>query len=182
MIIGIILVVLIVAAFFYFVNVQKDLIAKEERVKNALSTIGVQTKSRWDALKQLANTVSGYKSHEVDTLLKVVEARSGYTPTTFEQIKESEKDISKAMGALNVVVEQYPELKANTVFENMMNSINDYENKVRISRQVYNDTATMLNQMVRAFPTSIVAGMINIQPYSYLETSEETQEMPDLKF
>lgn len=182
MVVFIILLVLVGVAFLYFVNVQKDLIAKEERVKNALSTIGVQTKSRWDALKQLANTVSAYKSHEVDTLLKVVEARSGYTPTTFEQIKESEKDISKAMGALNVVVEQYPELKASALFENTMNSINDYENKVRISRQVYNDTATMLNQLVRAFPTSIVAGMVNIETYPYFEASEETQEMPELKF
>lgn len=180
-IIGVIGVIALVL-FLAFVNIQKSLIAKEERVKNALSTIGVQQQSRWDALKQLANTVSGYKNHEAETLQAVVEARSGYTPSTPRQINEIEKDFGTAMKSINVLVENYPELKADSAFNKMMDSINSYEDKVRISRQVYNDTATMLNQEVRAFPTSIVANMINIRTYDYLETPAEKQDMPDLTF
>lgn len=165
-----------------FVRIQNSLIGKEERVKSSLSNIGVQMQSRWDALKQLANTVTGYKTHEAETLKAVIEARTGYTPRNEKQINESEKDYNVARGAINVLMEQYPELKANESFGKMIDSINEYEEKVRIGRQVYNDTVTIFNQEVRSFPSSIVARMINMNTYDYLETPEEKKDMPELKF
>ena len=177
-----ILIGLVALIAFYAMSVQRGLVKKEERVKNALSSIGIQVQSRWDALKQLANTVKGYKDHEAETLTNVIAARSGAVPKTAEEVNASEADYGRAMGAINVLVERYPELKADSLFQKMMDDINSYENKVRVSRQVYNDTATKYNQSIRMFPGSIFAGMFGFTVAQYLETPKEKQDMPELQF
>ena len=177
----IVVILLVVATILYGIQVQRDLVKREEIVKNSLSNIGIQMQSRWDALIQLANTVKGYKDYETDTLLKVVDARKGNNFNSVEDLNNGSKDFNEAMKELNVLVERYPDLKASNLFTELMSGINLYEDKVRISRQIYNDTATKHNQAIRMFPGSVFAKRLNFVPVEYLETPKEKVEMPDLK-
>ena len=80
------------------------------------------------------------------------------------------------------MAESYPELKASSLYTKTMDSINDYENKVRMSRMVYNDSVTKLNRDVKMFPSSLVASMLNVHPREYLTVDENKKDMPDLEF
>ena len=176
----IILIVLLVAFVSYFVLCQRKFVDLKEKIKNSLSNIGVQQKSRWDALSQMAKAAKAYKEHEANALINIAKARGGSTPSTVEDVKASEEAFSSALSRLMVVVEAYPELKASDLYTRTMTSIDSYENKVRLSRQVYNDCVTKYNRMVKQIPSSIVAGMLHYTEEQYLEFEAKTQDMPDL--
>lgn len=180
MIIWIILAIVLLIGF-YVISTQRAFVGLDERKKNALSSIGVAAKSRWDALTELAKAVKSYAGHERDTLIGVIEKRNqGFVPRTHDEILKDEEDFRKALSSLNVVVEQYPDLKANTMYQNLMESLNSYEDKVRLSRLVYNDTVTKYNQMVKQIPSSLIAGMFGYKEDDYLEFNDEQKEMPNL--
>lgn len=179
MIIGIILVVLVLLVF-YFISTQRSLVTLEENVDNAFANIAVNLNSRWDALKALANAVKAYSEHEYETLTDIIEKRSAVKNAN--DVKEGEALLGSALSRINAVAESYPELKASELYGKTMDSINDYENKVRISRMVYNDSVTKLNRAVKMFPTSIAASILNVHPKEYLSTDEGKKDMPDLEF
>lgn len=178
MIIAIILGVLILLVF-YFISTQRSLVSLEENVDNAFANIAVNLNSRWDALKALANAVKAYSEHEYETLTGIIE-RSAVKNAN--DVKEGEALLGSALSRINAVAESYPELKASELYGKTMDSINDYENKVRISRMVYNDSVTKLNRAVKMFPTSIAASILNVHPKEYLTTDEAKKDMPDLEF
>lgn len=169
MIIGIILVVLVLLVFF-FISTQRSLVSLEENVNNAFANIAVNLNSRWDALKALANAVKAYSEHEYETLTGIIEKRSAVKNAN--DVKEGEALLGSALSRINAVAESYPELKASELYTKTMDSINEYENKVRISRMVYNDSVTKLNRAVKMFPTSIAASILNVHPKEYLSTDE----------
>ncbi len=169
-----------VLIILYAISLQRRLVGLSERRLNALSSIGVQQQSRWDALTQLAKTVKSYAGHEADTLMNVVNARGGNMPKTAKEAEQNDNLFSQAMREINVVVEAYPDLKADSLYGNLMGDINRYEENVRMSRMVYNDTTTMLNQAVKVFPASIFAGMFGFKSEDYINTPQEKTEMPNL--
>ena len=181
MILGIILVI---AIFFglYYVSCQRSFVDLKEKIKNSLSNIAVQQKSRRDALTQLANATKSYKNYEGESLINIVNARSGKVPKNASEVEDSENAFQDALSKISVVVEAYPELKASGLYTKTMDSINDYEAKVRISRQVYNDCVTKYNRKVKQVPSSIIAGMMGLSEEAYLNFEEKTQEMPNLEF
>ena len=85
------------------------------------------------------------------------------------------------MQRLNVVVEKYPEIKANETYIKTMDSVNTYQNQVRMSQMVYNDSVTKYNQLIRQFPSSIVASMLHFAQREYLKTNQEKEEMPSMR-
>lgn len=176
----IIILAILVAFGLYFVSCQRTFVDLKEKIKNSLSNIGVQQKSRWDALSQIAKAAKAYKEHEANALIDIAKARGGAAPSTVEDVKASEEAFSSALSRLMVVVEAYPELKASDLYSRTMTSIDSYENKVRLSRQVYNDCVTKYNRMVKQIPSSIVAGMLHYTEEPYLEFEDKTQDMPDL--
>lgn len=176
----IILVVLVAFIGLFIMNTQRALVSLDEKIENSLSNIGVQQKSRFDALIQLAKAAKGYAGHEADTYVNLAQARSGQPVKSASDAVENEKAYNEIIKGLNVVVEAYPELKADALYGKTMDSINDFENKVRMSRQVYNDCATKYNRTIRQFPTNIVAGMLNFERKDYLEFKDESVNMPDL--
>ena len=166
----------------YFISTQRTLVNLDEMCKNALSQIEVQLNSRFDAVIALAKTAAQYAKHESETIIQTVQARGGNAPTNTPAAINQQADLlGQMMGRLNVVVEQYPELKASDLYIKVQEGQREYEEKVRISRMVYNDTATKMNRMVRQWPSSFVASMLHFDVKDYLKVdNEQKKEYPNL--
>jgi LemA protein len=183
--IGIIVGVLVGLALIiigYFISTQRSLVNLDEMCKNALSQIEVQLNSRWDALLGLAQTAAQYAKHESETLINVIKQRRGESVNTPEAVNEQQSALRQVMGQLLAIRESYPELKADNLFIEVQDGVKDYEENVRMSRMVYNDTATKMNRMVRQWPSSIVASMLHFDVKEYLKVDEEQKKSyPNLK-
>lgn len=184
-IIGIIVVVAIIIVL-WFISTQRELVNLDELCKNALSQIEVQLNSRFDAVIALAKTAAKYAEHESQTIIETIQARGGnangtQAATGAKALNEQSDLLGQMLGRLNVVFERYPELKASDLYANAQEGQREYEEKVRISRMVYNDTATKMNRMVRQWPSSIVAGMLHFDVKDYLKIDDEKKKAyPDL--
>ena len=177
-----ILIVIIALIVVWAIGVQRQLVVLDENVNNAMSQIGVQVTSRFDALTGLLDLVKGYNEHEYKSLTDIIKMRSSINGnSTAADVEKEEGVVHQALGKLIAVAEAYPDLKANTNYQNLMNSLNEYEDKVRKARLVYNDTVTKLNRTIRMFPTSLIAPIFGIVQRDYLKTDESKTEMPSMK-
>lgn len=176
----IIIVVIVLAIGLYIVSTQRNLVNAEELVKNALSDIGVQMNTRWDALTALVKMIEKYSKYEHDTLMDVINARRSATVNTTEEAKAQQEAAANVMSQINAVAEQYPELKASELYTNTMNQLNEYENNVRMARQIYNDSATRMNSLVRQLPSSFVANLFGFKTCEYLQVDKSKTEMPNI--
>ena len=168
----VIIIALVVIVGGYFISTQRSLVNLDELCKNALSQIEVQLNSRFDA--------------ESETIIQAVQARGGNLgggnlPATPQSINQQSDLLTQMMGRLNVVFERYPELKASDLYKEAQQGQKQYEENVRMSRMIYNDTATKMNRMVRQWPSSIVASMLHFDVKDYLKVdSEEKKQYPNL--
>ena len=180
----IIIIVLAVIVIGYFVSTQRSLVNLDELCKNALSQIEVQINSRFDAVIALAKTAAQYAKHESETIIQTVQARGGNrgaAANTPAAINEQSDLLTQMMSRLNVVFERYPDLKASDLYKEAQEGMKQYEENVRMSRMIYNDTATKMNRMVRQWPSSIVASMLHFDIKDYLKVdSEEKKQYPNL--
>ena len=177
-----IIIVLLALVVLWVISVQRKLVEKDELCKNALSQIGVQQASRWDALTALVELVKSYNEHEYNTLRDVIAMRKTITgESTVAEAQAQEQALTGLVRNINVVAEQYPELKANENYAKAMDSVNLYENQVRLSRMTFNDTVTKYNKEIRQFPTSIVAGLLGFNTREYLNEAVGKTEMPSMK-
>lgn len=180
MIIAIIAVVVLLVV--WVISVQRNLVSKEEICKNSLSQIGVQQASRWDALKALADMTKSYSEYEYKALTDIIAMRKPVTAaSSVAEANAQENMLTKALTHIMAVGEQYPELKASETYIKTMDSINTYENQVRMSRMVFNDSVTNFNRLVRQFPNNLVAGLLGFQPKDYLVENVGKSEMPSMK-
>ena len=177
-----ILAVVVVLLIMWFIFVQRKLVVMDENINNSMSQIGVQISSRWDALTALLDLTKGYAEHEYKTLSDTIKMRTSISSkSSAKDVNEKENILTEAMGKIMAVAESYPELKSNENYIKTMDSVNEYEKMVRQSRLIYNDSVTKLNREIRMFPTSIVAGVLNIRSRDYLETNESKADMPSMK-
>lgn len=177
---GFILLVVLLIALYIF-STQRSLVTLDENCKNALGQIEVQLNSRWDALLALAKTASAYAKHESETLVQVIAQRRQAPINTAADVNAQESEIGNVLSRLMAIREAYPDLKANEMFVRTMDSVKGYEENVRLSRMVYNDTATRMNRAVRQWPSSFVASMLNFGERDYLTVDEQQKKsMPDL--
>lgn len=177
-----IILAVIVVIVLWFISTQRKLVAMDENINNAMSSIGVQLSSRWDALSALSDLTKGYAEHEYKTITDTIKMRTSITAKSSpEDVTAQENLITEAMGKLIAVAESYPELKSNETYIKTMDSVNEYEEIVRRSRLVYNDSVTKLNRAIRMFPTSLVSGILHITARDYLETDSEKADMPNMK-
>ena len=176
-----IIIVLAIIVGGYFISTQRSLVNLDEMCKNALSQIEVQLNSRWDAVLALAKTAAQYAKHESETLIEVIKQRRGEQVNTPEAVNEQTSALGQVMGRLNAIGEAYPDLKAANLYKETMDGVKQYEENVRMSRMVYNDTATKMNRMVRQWPSSIVASILHFVQKEYLKVDEEQKKSyPDL--
>ena len=179
---AIIIIAIVAILVLWVISVQRKLVKQEEICKNGLSQIGVQLASRWDALKALAELTKGYSEHEYKTITDTIAQRRPITAASSSADANAQENLfNEALGRLNLVVERYPELKANETYIKTMDSVNTYQNQVRMSQMVYNDAVTKFNQLIRQFPDSIVASLFHFTPREYLEQNQDKAEMPSMK-
>ena len=152
----IVIIALAVIIGLWFISTQRELVKLQELCKNALSQIEVQLNSRWDALLNLVGAAREMATIESETIIKTIEARRPAAVNTAADVNASQSGFAEVMSRLMVVTESYPEIKSHPLYQSLMNDINGYEDKVRMSRMVYNDSATKLNRYVRQIPSSFV--------------------------
>ena len=178
----IVIIAIVLLAVLWLVSAQRKLVSADELCKNSLSQIGVQLNSRWDALSALVDLTKGYNEHEYNTLKDVIAMRKDITRnSSAADVDAQEAGIAAALKQINIVAERYPELKANTMFDKTMDSVNTYENQVRMSRMVYNDSVTLYNRIIRQIPDSIVASMLHFEAKDYLKEDSAKASMPSMK-
>ena len=178
MIVLLIILALVVFVGYYIYKTQRELVNLDEMATNSFNQIAVQQNSRWDAISSLVAMTEKYSKHEHDTLMDVIGSRT--KATTAAEINAQDGALNSVLGRLLAVSEAYPELKADGMFKQTMDSINEYENLVRTSRMVYNDSVTKMNRMVRQWPSSFVASLLKFGLRDYLEVPDEKKDMPPI--
>lgn len=177
----IIIVAIIAIVAFWFMGIQRKLVSSDELCQNSMSQIGVQQQSRWDAVSALVKLTKSYNEHEYNTLVDVIKQRKDITRTSAVADANAQEDVLVAAAdKIRFVAEQYPELKADATYAKTMDSLNNYENQVRMSRMVFNDSVTKYNRIVRQFPDSIVASILKFPLREYLKEVESKRELPEI--
>jgi LemA protein len=154
------------------------------RVDNAWAQIEVQLKRRWDLIPNVVETVKGYAAHERGTFEAVTEARAAaQRAQTPADAAQAEGLLSQALGRLFAVAEAYPELQADENFRLLQTQLDDTENRIAVSRQVYNDTVLTYHNAIQTFPGVLVAGPFGFGTREFFELEDETQrETPRVDF
>jgi LemA protein len=180
-IIGIVLVALILIIVFWYIGVMNRLRQLELKVHEAESGIDVALTKRFDMLTKMLQTTKGYAKHESETLEKVVKWRSGIPQdATLKDKEEFFNQLNQVAQGINVVVEKYPDLKANTVFLELQSAVANTEEHLQAARRLYNANVTTINTIIVTFPQSIVANMIKMKKKPYFEAEEQKRQ--DVQF
>ena len=193
----IIVLVILAALVFGIIAVYNRLVTLKNRYQNAFAQIEVQLKRRYDLIPNLVEIAKGYLSHERETLEAVVKARNQAAqaleaaardpgaPGAMKQLEGGESALAGALGSLNVVVEQYPDLKANQNMMQLSEEMASTENRVAFARQAFNDSVMAFNSYRQSFPAVALAGTFGFgQDASLLEFSDsaEIQAAPQVSF
>lgn len=168
------------------------MVSQEEGVTSAWSQVENVYQRRADLVPNLVATVKGYAAHEQETLEGVVNARAKATQTTIDpanmtpeamaQFQAAQGELSTALGKLMVVVERYPDLKANQNFLELQAQLEGTENRITVERQKFNDAAKSFNTLIRKFPKNIIAGMFGFERKEYFEAKVGAEEAPKVEF
>jgi LemA protein len=179
----VIIVLIILIPALYLKGTYNSLVTMDETVKGAWAQVENQLQRRYDLIPNYVETVKGYAAHEKEVLLGVTEARSkvGGAGTIGQKI-DANNQLSAALSRLLLVVERYPDLKANTNFIRLQDELAGTENRIAVERRRYNESVRLYNIQIRSFPTNLVAGMFGFKKATFFEVPKERQEAPKVKF
>jgi LemA protein len=174
------ILVIIAVIVLWAISTQRRLVVLDENINNAMSQIGVQLSSRFDALTVLLDLAKGYADQESQVLLETAKAgRSMITAISSpDDVLFQIRVISKALARIAMVTEQSPELKADRKYIKAMDAVEALENMLRTSCLLYNDSVAKLSREIRLFPVSIIAGMMGFRQREYLEKHTAMADMP----
>lgn len=188
----IIVAAVVVILVAWAVSAYNGLVVKDEACSKQWSKVESQYQRRMDLIPNLVNTVKGYASHEEATLLKVIEARNqasqvkidaeNMTQEQLNEFQKSQENLSSAIRGLNIVVEKYPDLKANQNFLELQSQLEGTENRIAVERQRYSDVVNEYNTSVRRFPNSIFASMFGFDKKPYFESQTGAENAPKVEF
>jgi LemA protein len=171
---------------FFIIMTYNGLVRVRNQVKNAWAQIDVQLKRRHDLIPNLVETVKGYAQHERQTLDSVTQARNLAQQAVGKGVgaqSKAEGELSGALSRLLMVVENYPDLKANQNFLALQEELTSTENKISFSRQFYNDSVYGLNNKIQMFPSNLVAGMTGFKEGEFFEVEAPAErEAPRVSF
>ena len=176
--------VIVVILALWFVGMYNGLVRERNEVRNSWAQIDVQLKRRHDLIPNLVETVKGYAAHEKSTLESVVQARArAVSAEGVADRARAESELGGALGRLMLVVEQYPDLKANQNFLALQEELTSTENKIGFARQYYNDSVMKYNTRIQSVPTNIAASMFNFQQEDFFELEDQAErEVPQVTF
>ncbi|WP_339254200.1 LemA family protein [Sporosarcina sp. FSL W8-0480] len=178
-----IIIVLLVVLGIIFVPSYNKFVNLEEDVDNSYAQVENQLQRRLDLIPNLVSTVKGYASHEKEVIAEISDARaklSGATGPAEQAAADTE--LSNALGRLLVVVENYPDLKANQNFTQLMDELAGTENRIGVARKDYNDVVSQYNRQVKRFPGKLVASIFGFDEKEYFQANEAAKEAPKVDF
>ncbi|NLA24497.1 MAG: LemA family protein [Bacteroidales bacterium] len=174
------------------VRIYNTMVEKDEGVKKQWSHVETAYQRRYDLIDNLVNTVKGYADFEKSTLTEVIEARAkassieinadDLSEENIAKYQEAQSELSGTLSRLMVVVEQYPDLKANEQFTALQDELKNTENMIQAARMAYNEVVKDFNAYVRKFPKNIFAKMFGFKPYGYFQADEEAAKRVEVKF
>ncbi|MDR3606176.1 MAG: LemA family protein [Oligoflexia bacterium] len=185
-IIGIVIVVIA----GWFISTGNQMVALNEGVQAQWGQVENVYQRRADLIPNLVNTVKGYAKHEADVLEKVTEARSHVgqirvnadKPESLQAFEQAQGQLSSALSRLMVVAEKYPDLKANTNFQELQSQLEGTENRIAVERKRFNESAQNYNVYIRQFPASMVASFRGFQPKPYFQAAAGANTAPKVEF
>lgn len=187
----IIIGVLVVLVLWVFSS-YNGLVNKDEAVSSQWANVESQYQRRMDLIPNLVNTVKGYADFEQETLTKVIEARSNatsvkidpsnITPEALAKFQQAQDGVSSTLGRLLVVMEKYPDLKANQNFLDLQAQLEGTENRIAVERQRFNETAQTYNTATRRFPGVLIASIFGFERRGYFESVEGAEKAPTVDF
>ncbi len=178
-------IVLIVAAVLgiWFITAYNGLVRDRNRVDNAWGQVEVQLQRRYDLIPNLVETVKGYAAHERETFEQVTQARAGaQTAQGPAEQAQAENFLTQALRQLFAVAEDYPELRASENFASLQDDLEETENRIAVSRQIYNDTVLSYNNKVQQVPTNIVAAVTGFDAREFFDAGAAAEEAPVVEF
>lgn len=188
LIIGLVIAAIVIILIIVVISTYNSLVKLDERVNEAWSDITVQLKYRADLIPNVIETVKGYATHEKDVFAEVTKARSAtMSANSVSSAAEAEKSMQSALGRLFAIAEAYPELKANTNFQQLQLQLQDVEDKIQAARRFYNAGAKSLNTKIKTFPTNFINNMIgHFKKRDYFEVPDDEksriEKAPEVKF
>ena len=191
--VGLVITIAIVAVVLIWgVSGYNGLVSMDEGVQNKWADVETQYQRRADLIPNLVNTVKGYAAHEKETLEGVVKARSEATSVKIDpenmtaeqmaQYQKAQNGVSSALSKLLLVVEKYPDLKANQNFLELQSQLEGTENRITVARRDFNGAAKEYNTAIRKFPKNILAGMFGFEKKTYFEAEEGAEKAPEVQF
>ncbi|TCN27717.1 LemA family protein [Mesobacillus foraminis] len=180
--IGVIIAIIVVLGLM-LMSSYNGFVNEEENVDQAYAQIENQLQRRLDLIPNLVNTVKGYASHEKEVIQSISDARARLAGARSpEEEATANAELSSALSRLLVVVENYPNLKADTQFTQLMDELAGTENRISIARQDYNDRVSVYNKKVKRFPGALVAGITGFDEKVYFKADPRSQEAPNVDF
>lgn len=183
----IIIIAVVAVVGLLLISIYNRLVKLRNNRENAFADIDVQLKQRHDSIPQLVQAVKGYMKHEEKVLTNITAARSGaINAGTISEKITAENQLSSALQGLNIAVEAYPDLKANTNFMQLQDEISDIENKLSAVRRYFNSATKELNNAVQTFPSNLIAGMFGFYKEDMFDLGdaqrEQLDQAPDISF
>lgn len=176
-VIGVLVVLAVLVLFTY-----NNLVQLRNKVKEAFSTMDVYLKKRYDLIPSLVEIVKGYAQHETDTLQEVTQMRVNAQKGDLDTAIDSEIKISDALKSIFLVVEKYPDLKANTNFLDLQERLSKMEEEIAFSRRYYNGSVREFNNKCQMFPFNLIAGMFGFKALPmYQVDSDKERQVVDVK-
>lgn len=187
-------IIAVIALFFYssIKGSYNGMVQKSENVDQQWANVENVYQRRADLIPNLVNTVKGYAEHEQETLTAVIEARSkassvsidptNLTPDKISQFQNAQGELSSALSRLMVVMERYPDLKANQSFLDLQVQLESTENRIATERRKFNETARDYNTFIKMFPKNIWANLFGFDQKPYFEAAEGADQAPKVEF
>lgn len=189
------LLIVLIAAFSGFLFTScgyNKMVDMDEQVTSSWAQVENVYQRRADLIPNLVNTVKGYAAHEQETLTGVIEARSKATsvkidpanlsPAAIQQFNQAQEGLSSALSRLMVVVERYPDLKANQNFLDLQAQLEGTENRIAVERRKFNEATKSYNAYIRKFPQVIYSGWFGFEKKSYFEAQQGAEKAPEVQF
>lgn len=185
-------VAIVVIVIMWAVGAYNGMVTLDEGVQGKWADVETQYQRRADLIPNLVSTVKGYAAHESKTLESVVKARSeassvkvdpeNLTPEKLAEYQKAQSGVSSALGRLMVIVEKYPDLKANQNFLELQSQLEGTENRINVARRDFNEAAKNYNTVIRSFPKNIFAGMFGFEKKAYFEAEKGAEAAPKVEF